>query len=329
MYLSKENISSLKGLAILLIVIHNVVHILIGIPENEFNFSIINLSTFFDKFTEMPIDALFSFYGWLGVPFFIFASAYGLTKKYNDRQFAIINWIKIHYLKLFVLLAPAMIVYMILKRGDLHDNIILFAEQTLLLNIIKPELIEPGVWWYLGLALQFYLWFLLFRKISDKILILVAIAGWLIFGIIPVEWVEYVRYNSIGWMPEFILGILFARGSKIKSISLLYTIIFLILIVAFSFSRYTFTLCGVSAVIIFLSLKDIIIKSKILLFLGDYSAVIYVIHPVIRFIVYYINQRFSIGASALAIAMVVLSITIILALPYRKVYNTERELFKC
>lgn len=329
MYLSKENISSLKGFAILFIVVHNVVHSHVDVPENEFDFHIENLFNFFARFNTMPIYCLFSFYGWLGVSVFIFATGYGLTKKYGNRPLAVGSWIRAHYLKLFLLLVPSMIVYMIVKEGGPHGFYMLLVEQTLFLNIIYPQAIQPGVWWYLGMAFQLYVWFLLFRRLPDKLLILIAIAGWLLVGVVSVEWEEYVRFNSLGWMPEYVLGILFARESRLHRISPMSIPLLGLLIIAFSFSRFTFTLSGLCGILIFIALKDIVAKSRILLFLGKYSAEIYVVHAVIRAIVNELNSSFSWGASPMELAWMVLAVTILVAIPYRKYYNAGRRLLKC
>lgn len=159
-------------------------------------------------------------------------------------------------------------------------------EQLLLLNVIHPHLIQPGVYWYLGVALQFYLWFLWLRKLSNKSLILIVLCSCLLLvAFVPERYVSYVRHNSIGWIPEFIVGMLLARYSHVvigryyRCVVLFLCVLFTIL---FSLSRHTFFLSGLCFIGILLMIREYIAKSKILLYLGGISASVYVVHPVIR-----------------------------------------------
>lgn len=111
MYISKTEINAIKGLSILTIVIHNVVHILTPVVENEFHFSRPAVTTFIECFCDYPITYFFSFFGWVGVSCFVFASAYGLSVKYDHKEINILQYLKRHYLKLFLLLLPAFSIY--------------------------------------------------------------------------------------------------------------------------------------------------------------------------------------------------------------------------
>lgn len=111
---NKEGIT-LKGLCIVSIVMHNVLHVLTAARENEFTFKSDNVTFFFDNFWDSPVSYLFSFYGWLGVSFFFFISGYGLAVKYGCDDVLSWKWIKQHYLKLVLLLLPAFLVCMMLS----------------------------------------------------------------------------------------------------------------------------------------------------------------------------------------------------------------------
>lgn len=283
--------TAIKGLCIILIVMHNVLHLLTAACENEFFFKLENVTFFLGNFWDSPFSLLFSFYGWLGVSFFIFISGYGLSVKYGHDNLFSWKWIEQHYLKLILLLFPAFLTYLLLilyKNPSYIDywHIKYFVmEQLLLLNIVHPNLIQPGVYWYLGLAFQFYLWFLWFRRLSNKSLVLIALCSCLLVVFVPENYVSYVRHNSIGWMPEFVFGMLFARYSHVVIGKYYRCIIFLLCIlfvILFSLSKYTFFLSGLCFIGILLMIRNYIAKSRILLYLGGISASIYVVHPVIR-----------------------------------------------
>lgn len=290
MEITKKESMSLKGLCIILIVMHNVLHILTAARENEFTFKSDNVISFFENFGDSPFSCLFSFYGWLGVSFFIFISGYGLSIKYGCIDALSWKWIKQHYMKLVLLMFPAFFIYLLLSLYknpslDIMDCWYITLEQMLLLNIIHPQLIQPGVYWYLGLAFQFYLWFIWLRKLSNKSLILIALCSCLFMVFMPERYISYVRHNGMGWMPEFVLGMLLARYNNVvirryyRCVVLFFCILF---IVVFSLSRYTFFLSGLCFIGILLMIREYIAKSKIFLYLGGVSASIYVVHPVIR-----------------------------------------------
>ncbi|WP_302546968.1 acyltransferase family protein [Coprobacter fastidiosus] len=103
--ISYNDTNRFKGMAILLIVLHNFYHVLPQAPiENEFSFNIENTNYYFktviDSFSTISITSLFtdffSFFGHYGVALFIFLSGYGLTIKYSSKEFP--NAEKIHFI---------------------------------------------------------------------------------------------------------------------------------------------------------------------------------------------------------------------------------------
>ncbi len=85
-WLSKEECATLRTIAILSIVVHNFAHKLPGAAvENEFAFNIENSINFSNKVLSSDfLIHIFSFWGHLGVPIFVFLSAYGLSLKYGN-----------------------------------------------------------------------------------------------------------------------------------------------------------------------------------------------------------------------------------------------------
>lgn len=328
MIISKKETLALKGISIVFIVIHNVVHNLINIKENEFVFYEDNVSNLFAHFSNAPISAIFSFWGWMGVSLFVFISGYGLTIKYSGRKIQIPEWIKIHYLKLFFLLLPALCIfflYPVLKDINSVNFLNFFLEAILLLNIINPQEILPMIYWYIGMAFQLYIVFLLLRNLKDFWLILIGIGCCLLLAFSPDEQVLYLRHNCIGWLPEFIFGMMLA---KLKSSQTLqkYKLLILILLsltglILFSLSRYTFILGGPCFVALLLVSRKLIVKSRAFIFLGEISAGIYVIHAIVRQIFYHFFLWIGVDTAPLLKALVVFGFSVLLSIPYQKFYT--------
>ena len=78
----KESLS-LRGLAISIIVLHNIVHIAQNIFCNEGFYTQEYTNDMLVNICTMPYSYIISFWGWLGVPLFIFLSGYGLQKKWG------------------------------------------------------------------------------------------------------------------------------------------------------------------------------------------------------------------------------------------------------
>ena len=87
MTLSRNDTAFLKGIAILLIVMHNFCHWLPGcVAENEYTFEAGRIGLYLQYIAEGGPHLLlnfFSHYGHYGVPLFLFLSGYGLVKKYE------------------------------------------------------------------------------------------------------------------------------------------------------------------------------------------------------------------------------------------------------
>ncbi|MCH5325961.1 MAG: acyltransferase [Duncaniella sp.] len=327
--MSREAVSALKGVSIICIVLHNVVHLLSEVKECEFSFSEAPVQTFMESFLRIPVESVISFYGWVVVSVFMFASGYGLTVKYGDRPIMATRWIWEHYKKLFLLLLPVMTGMIVgrlilygLSDGERLTNMLL--QQSLLLNIINPKAISPGVYWYLGLAFQFYLCFLLFRKIPVKGLVAIAVLSWGLTAFLPHDGVNYVRHNCMGWMPEFVLGIILARKEiKIERAGKAMLLISgLVLTVACSVSGYTFSLSGIGFIAVLLSIKDYLTRSRALLFIGSISATLYVVHPMVRS-VYLFWMTAQLEANPVLSGIIVLVMSVPVAILYKRLWMSK------
>lgn len=343
MRVSRQEGAALRGLAILMIVLHNVVHLLSGIWENEFRFNSENLSVFLEAFPETPTMAFFSFYGWLGVAFFVFLSGYGLAYKYDTGHFKIWAWIKEHYLKLFFLVLPGMLIvffaFPAFIENPLKTTWRYITEQTLLLNLFDPGAIRPGIYWYMGLALQLYLVFLLLRRLSGRWLVVVALLSAVLLILIPSK-VSYLRHNFVGWLPDFIFGILSCRrrdewmknfDSPERRGAWAWQICGFAVCLALSFfaslTRFTFMFGGVCFVAAFLCVREYLVRVPGLLWVGGVSAAVYVIHAVVRqFWLDYCPLADS--WPPMASALTVLVISFLIAVPYEWYYNWIKRLLR-
>jgi len=80
--------STLRCIAIVSIMLHNFAHKLPdAAPENEFSFSLEHYEYFWDcVFGKDFLIQIFSFFGHLGVPVFVFLTGYGLARKYDGME---------------------------------------------------------------------------------------------------------------------------------------------------------------------------------------------------------------------------------------------------
>ncbi len=240
-----------------------------------------------ELFSSSPITNTISFGGWIGFSGFVWLSGYGLTLKYSSKVDTK-SYILCHYLKLFILLLPAFVCFLVyaMIRYEYHiiDYIYFAIEQALLLNILNPCAIQPGVFWYIGLAFQLYLCFLILRKTSNLQLVLIACICIVLCIFLP-SMTEYFRHNAVGWMPEFVFGIYFARHKEIdvNKITRCFFAAGGMAFVAFcALSHYSFMFSGIAFIVFLLAVKNWFCKSQFLSTIGLYSAAIYVVHPIIR-----------------------------------------------
>lgn len=209
MLISRKQSSLMRGIAMLLICLHNLFHQNSLFKECEFAFYPERVK----QLHNIPltpwhlVEALFSFWGWYGVPIFIFLSGYGLVCKHelSAKNLTPGAYISHNYLKLIVLLIPGYLFYyfgwisipaiflfvsfgiasmfekrisqtylwqmichsflklyllliplyllLLLVTKDFNSTKIMFYHITLLVNLIEPQNISPGVYWYFGLTM--------------------------------------------------------------------------------------------------------------------------------------------------------------------------------
>ena len=240
-FLTKNQCSVLRGIAIIGIFLHNFCHWLGAnvphgaIKENEFDFVLNNSARMWHYFTQ-GLDAFapiqfFSFFGHYGVPVFLFLSGFGLVMKYeNERanKVGIVSFLGYYWLKLIRLMIIVYLlnaVVLVVAKVPLSWNVIA-AQLTLLANLCfypDPNVAMPaglGPFWFFGLMLEVYvLYRLLIYPLRHHSLwrwlmpVLVISAAWLIqeYFASNADAIHFMRYNVVIAALPFGLGILIGR----------------------------------------------------------------------------------------------------------------------
>lgn len=240
--LTRAECNVLRGIAILGIFLHNYCHWLGPVvKENEYQYFQHNV----DWLTRCIAHAdallpchLISFFGHYGVPIFLFLSAYGLERKYGgrpgprlvDNHVAPIPFIRYHFLKLFKMMIVGFICFTIIDAitlGSWKYNVEQIVGQLMMINnwFVHPDdNIWPGPFWFFGLMLQLYIIYRLFlyrRHWGWNVGLMVVCTGVQLLMDPEGETLNYWRYNFMGGMLPFGLGLLFARyGEKIMIVRL-------------------------------------------------------------------------------------------------------------
>ena len=311
--LSRAECAALRGLAIIGIFLHNYCHWLGPVvKENEYTYSQRNV----DWLTQVMASPdnllaahLISFFGHYGVPVFLFLSAYGLELKYG-RSMYVGPWrfVRYHWKKLFSMMIVGFVCFTVVDAitpGRWHYTLTQVVAQLAMVNNLLPDPdhnIWPGPFWFFGLMLQLY--------IIYRLLLYKRHWGWTVAAMVvclgaqlvlapegePLNW---YRYNFMGGMLPFGLGLLFARYgnhvilTRLNAPCLLMSVVFCGLLVLWmsgnfvSWSIVPLVVCAFSVYLV----KTIGLTvntaagsclMNALVWMGDISAALFVIHPVLR-----------------------------------------------
>ena len=322
--LSRAECNALRGLAIIGIVLHNYCHWLRHIVrENEYQYFQRNVDGLLHAVGQpdalLPIHLL-SFFGHYGVPVFLFLSAYGLVMKYEGGgavagmarreaqdgvpRVPILPFLRVHFLKLFKMMFVGYVAFTIVDAitpGSFHNHWALILAQLGMVNNLLPnpdDVIWPGPYWFFGLMLQLYAIYrlLLYRRHWGVTvgLMVVCTAAQMICGAESSE-LNYLRYNFVGGMLPFGLGLLYARyGKPLKSnLLLVCLLVSLCLTCVLSMSYYSwffvplFILTGSVAFIKVLPAS----AYGWMEWVGSLSAALFVCHPITRKVFIPVSHR--------------------------------------
>ena len=312
--LTRTECTAMRGIAILAIMLHNYCHYVKGIAkENEYQFLTKRCDRLWEALTSpdefLPMDLL-SFFGHYGVPVFLFLSGYGLIRKYesddyrNHSSFLIphSSFLRYHYLKLLRMLIVGFVLFIMVDavtpgRFPFHwDNVI--AQLLMYINVLSEpdKIIWPGIYWFFGLMMQFYIVYrlLLYRRSSWLVVVLIAVC-WLlqVFCDPDGDTLNRLRYNFIGGMLPFGLGVLLGKVFShprtsappyLRIISLLLALASVPLVLVMSFSFHSWLWIPVVIIIGTIALVKALpaVILKIFVFFGTYSAAMFVAHPIAR-----------------------------------------------
>ena len=159
----------LRALAILMIIMHNFLHLVLDTPgENEFSYSTEKYRAFVNGLWNTPVDFIritFSYLGHYGVQVFFFLSGYGALLKLSKGKPSWFPYVKRRLLALYPAILTAAIGFLIYEGTRLGisevlaQNGINLVRQILgISNFIPDNVYHPiGPWWFIGVIVQFYL----------------------------------------------------------------------------------------------------------------------------------------------------------------------------
>lgn len=311
--LTRAECAALRGLAIIGIFLHNYCHWLGPVvKENEYTFSQHNV----DWLTAVMASPdgllpahLVSFFGHYGVPVFLFLSAYGLELKYGRTLYApTFRFVAYHWKKLFSMMIVGFVSFTIVDAitpGRWHYTLTQVVAQLAMVNNLLPDPdhnIWPGPFWFFGLMLQLYAVYRLLlykRHWACTVGAMVVCLGVQLAFAPESEALNWYRYNFMGGMLPFGLGLLYARyGNRIilthlNTLSLLVSVVFCGFLVMWMSASYLLW-SVVPLVVCILCVYVVKLLSQAarrpvgawlmakLVWMGEISAALFVIHPVLR-----------------------------------------------
>ena len=340
--------SALRCIAIISIMIHNYAHKLSGAAqENEFAYHLENDNNFWNVlFSSDFLIHIFSYWGHLGVPIFVFLSGYGLELKYDDHvQIKWKNYLGFHYRKLFFPLLYGTLAYIaviFIRDGNIHFSIARFFFQcTMLLNLIYPyeQNITPGPYWYFGMTMQLYLLYLfIIHRRSLKYMIGITVISIFFMGLLIHDThriLIWTKYNVVGWMTPLALGVLAARfPSYIRYFSVRATasVVFICLLPCLILCGRNYYLWLMTPIVVplmgiaFVKFIPSFVWEKVKV-IGDISLYILIVHPIVREVTLPISQYWG-SWSIIIYASLTLAISLLVAKLVTLFKNKESKIWK-
>jgi peptidoglycan/LPS O-acetylase OafA/YrhL len=312
--LDKNDTTIYKGLAILMIVIHNFLHRFPMPKENEMTFDVARFEGFLSILVNEPsgsLRALFSFFGHFGVQIFIFLSAYGLTKKYLMGEDKYFYFIKSRLIKLYPSFLLAIIAYVLyigvivrMYNGSgiagstaflLENYQHLLLKLTLMWNFIPNEgFALVGPWWFMSMIFQFYLIFPFIFKAykhygNKALLIITGVCFLLMFLSGGTLFNVSIFFMVFAHLPVFCLGIYLSANKAIK----INNIFLIIAIILYALGNYyiefwLFSHINFCIILLFLFYKVVplikrtVLINRLVMFFGTISMPLFLVNGFLR-----------------------------------------------
>lgn len=302
----------MRGMAIMMIVFHNFCHFIPGVTlENEFEFySVHIISLLTPKATALQwFFDIMSFFGWYGVPVFIFLTGYGLVMKYerNGTPLETGRFLRYNYFKLFFLMLPGIVTLIIatlafvLPYGDIDSRSIAnyICQASMLPDVVYPWWKpNPGVFWYFGLTMELYIVYALLIYHRPKWWMWVCVALSIALQLItPPEsgTMAWIRHNVTGWATLLAFGILYGRTLCIRrdvaaTIVILSALLILPSMLDWMTWQFSILACVVLAIVVARWSMRIPGWRDFWIWIGRLSPMLFVAHPVARMIILEIFQ---------------------------------------
>ena len=308
--LTRSECTAMKGIAILGIMLHNYCHWLKDIVrENEFTWRQLRCDRLLEVLQQpdelLPMH-LFSFFGHYGVTVFLFLSGFGLVMKYERSplpEVGIWRFLRYNYLKLFRILVVGFVLFVMLDAITPAMHRYKASEVVAILGMYAnflehpAQVIWPGPYWYFSVTLQLYLLYRLvfyrWRHWSVVVALMVGCWIWQLCYCDDMVTLERLRYNLVGGLLPFGMGLLAARSEKLKEMCgklrlPLYAVLFMLSILfAFYFSLlspqmwlWVPALAVVGTMALVKLMPQWLMPSVV--WLGTISAAIFVMHPLVR-----------------------------------------------
>jgi len=308
--LSKTDANMYKGLAILMIVLHNFMHLFPKPKEMEFGFQYDYFLNFLELASQPEnfIQATLSFLGHFGVQVFVFLSAYGLTKRYPTNKFRYWPYMGKRFITIYPSFLLAITLYAVVA-DQFESGLLgplkhlywsfgaLILKITLLSNFVAgQEFYFVGPWWFISFIFQFYFIFPLLLHLHSRWpkmgLLLISILSIVFTAAVDGEIANVNLYFTvIAHLPEFCLGIYLAKhdeaGLKIPVVVLLIALVTYILGNIFEAFWY---LNHISFLILLLAMFSFIMpianankgSRKLLMFFGAISMPLFLVNGFLR-----------------------------------------------
>ena len=307
-HLNKEQTSILKGVGILMIVLHNYFHNLEPvIGEQEFSFSQIvanNFLIFSKNHPEEWARVLFSYFGHYGVQIFIFLSAYGFTRKYTTTVLKYREFFTQRTVKIYSAFIACVLLYVMLglaKEFASGETVLawksIFWKLTAVSNFIPGEALSPvGPWWFFSLIIQIYAVFPLLlqghKRYGVKFLLVVSaasIAAEFVFGSALHSHYLNINHTVFGHLPVICMGIYWGCTPRFR-ISALAFVVTLVIFITANFQPMLWLVADVAFTVVFLYAQEPFFKhlpswprtQRVLAYFGNISLYLFLVNGFLR-----------------------------------------------
>lgn len=314
--LSLAQSKALRGIAILGIILHNYCHFMgFAVKENEYTFTASKPVMLWDRIMALDHNLfvhILSFFGHYGVPVFLFISGFGLVRKYENGTSSPVRalpFIGVHYVKLLRLMFLGYIGFAVVSWLHPHGyhgyTVGRVAAQLLMYINLLPHpdhIIKPGPYWFFGLMLQLYVVYrlLIYRRSTVCVLALIIVC-WAVQAVFTPdidhggEMLNRIRYNFIGGMLPFGMGVVYARHGIDVSAPWHAFVVVVSAVAVFAGSFFFHTWLWVPLFVVTGALSTVrLLPDSVLrpcMWVGGISSALFVVHPILREIIIKMSYR--------------------------------------